>query len=235
MIREAPPRGVHSPTRIVRGGALALTMICASLFGVTGQAAPQDKSTQPPPAPAANGSSSTPDAGTKTDQDNKFPLRKALKEKKVLTEDDLRPKPKVAAEGEEGEPDFNPVCDPDCEEIVRSQTGVEPDHELEFRNKLKVESLAIGRDQQWNNYLYDATRTAAAYCDWKRKNPQPSSQQGIKAILDGRDLWWKYKDKEGWVLKRIQDVQQSEAFRAVVMRSEWQAAYYRCCQDLQVP
>ena len=50
-----------------------------------------------------------------------------------------------------------------------------------------------------------------------------------------QDIWLKYKDKEGMMLLRLKNAIDMDAFRAAIMRNEWNVESLRVCGNLNLP
>jgi hypothetical protein len=219
----------------LRGAALALSLACGSVVLAGGLAAAQEKPSAPQTTPQTKSdSAATPSTG-KAQQEKTTPLRKALKEKKVLTEDDLRPRPKVSPENEDVEKEFDPICDPSCEEMVRSEMPPEPDRELEFRNQFKIATQEIARDHVWNSALYETRDTGWAFCGFKRKYPQPITMEPLDLITKEQDLWMKFGLAELRMKNRMDNVQSFDALRAVIMKIQASEVLRGSCKELRLP
>ena len=78
------------------------------------------------------------------------PLKNAVHQKKVLTEDDLsKPAKPISLKDLDGE-ENNPICDLSCEAQLRDEMGYGPDREAEFRNQLTLARHEITADKVWN-------------------------------------------------------------------------------------
>src|SRR5437588_3032381 len=112
--------------------SLLITCSCVAVAEPPRQS--QDPNAKPAPAPAAQrtpAASSNPSSHTST---GSSPLQKAVHQKKVITEDDLAKPTKAISVGDlEGE-ENNPTCDLSCEAELRSQIGLGPEREPQFRS-----------------------------------------------------------------------------------------------------
>lgn len=204
------------------------------LFAATGSALAQQQ-----PAPAQN----KPPAEAPKDA---TPLKKAVKEKKVITEDDLAkpPEPLDLSDADEGE-EINPLCDPSCEEELRAEMGFTPERELEFRNQLTFARHEIGNDKAWNSMLDSGIRAAGLYCDLHRNKAAMDAGRPVsKAARDeinlryidrDREYAGQYRNFEGQVTQRIAAIRGFAPLRATLMQYEWNTAVNRACPDVKLP
>jgi|SRR5437016_6883861 len=173
------------------------------------------------------------------------PLQKAVHQKKVITEDDLAKPTKAISVGDlEGE-ENNPTCDLSCEAELRSQIGLGPEREAQFRNQLTLARHEIGDDRAWNSTLQAALQAAGLYCDLQRQKAQIVSKGVVsQPIRDSvgsrfaereRNVISQYKNSASLLTQRIQVVQRFASFRATVMQYQWSEATTRVCPDYTLP
>jgi hypothetical protein len=192
---------------------------------------------QQPPAAASNPSSHASADST--------PLRKAVHQKKVITEDDLtKPAKPITLSDLEGE-ENNPTCDLSCEAQLREQMGFGPEREAEFRNQLTLARHEIGDDGIWNSHLQSALRAAGDYCDIQRQKARILGKGVVSQYLrDDVSHWFserefkltsQYRESTGLLTQRIQAVQRFAPFRATVMQHQVSEATARVCPDYTLP
>jgi hypothetical protein len=174
------------------------------------------------------------------------PLKKAVHEEKVITEEDLaKPAaPLDLSESDEGE-EINPLCDPSCEADLREQMGFTPERELEFRNQLTFARHEISNDKAWDSMLDSGIRAAGLYCDLHRNKAAMDAGRAVsKAARDeinrsyidrDREYAGQYRNFEGQVTQRIAAIQRFAPFRATLMQYEWITAVNRACPDIKLP
>ena len=204
-------------------------------------AAPALAQQQPPPT-----QSKPPAEATKDAPKDATPLKKAVQEKKVITEEDLA-KPAVPLDfsnADEGE-EINPLCDPSCEDELRAEMGFTPGRELEFRNQLTLARHEIGSDKAWNSMLESGIRAAGLFCDLHRNKaamdafrPVPKAARdeiNLHYIDRDREYAGQYRNFEGQVNERITAIQKFAPIRARIMQYEWSTAVNRACPDVKLP
>jgi len=231
--------------------AAALVFFLLVLFllsGAVSRARPplrsQDSNSKPAPAPAAQpAASSQPKTSPEAPQD--APLKKAVHEKKVITEEDLaKPeKPLKLSEGDDEE--NNSICDLSCEAELKSQMGITRERELEFRNQLTLARNEIGNDRTWNSALDGAFRVASTYCDVQHQKAEilskGDSSDYARYMVNDRfakrqsDLTVQYRNYAGEAKQHIAAVQRFAPFRAAVMQYQWDDLTNRACPDFQLP
>jgi hypothetical protein len=174
------------------------------------------------------------------------PLKKAVREKKVITEDDLaKPAERVSLDdADEGE-EISPLCDLSCEAELKAQVGFTPERELEFRNQLTFARHEISSDKAWNSMLDSAIHAAGLYCDLHRNKAAVEANRVVsKAARDeinlhyiehDRDYASQYRNFEGQVTQRIAAIRRFAPFRATVMQYEWSTLVNRACPDVKLP
>ena len=169
-------------------------------------------------------------------------LKDAVHQKKVLTEDDLHPQPKHNDDSSDDR-DFNRVCNPLCEQLVRDQVQTDRDSELEFRNQFALATHEIGNDLKWGAAFADARNAAEDYCDLERTKakyayprstaPYTSDKMPYDFIVKERDAYYKFKEMEDRVKVRFLAVRQTDTFRSTVMQTSWDVALARTCRDVE--
>jgi len=193
-------------------------------------------SAQQPPAAASNPSPHAPPEPT--------PLKKAVHQKKVITEDDLAKPAKVNLRDLDGE-ENNPTCDLSCEAVLREQMGFGPEREAEFQNQLTLARHDIADDRVWNSTLQDALQAANGYCDIQRqvakivgKGVVPEyTRNNVHSQFAERERNFvsQYRNSTGYLNQRIQAVQRFASFRSTVMQYQWNEAVARVCPDYPLP
>jgi hypothetical protein len=202
-------------------------------------AAPKQSSDNPnaKPAPATQ---QAPTASSDT-----TPLRNAVHQKKVITEDDLsKPAKPISLKDLDGE-ENNPVCDLSCEAQLREEMGYGPDREAEFRNQLTLARHEIAADKVWNSYLDSALQAANGYCEIQRQKAQilgkgivaPYTRDSVNSRFADREhnFVLQHRNAEGYLTQRIQAVQRYAPFRAAVMQYYLSEATTRACPDYALP
>ena len=169
-------------------------------------------------------------------------LKQAIQKKKVLTGEDLHPKSARAAIPESDQRDFNPICEPACEQRVRDQMSVDDASDLEFRNKLAIATQQIDNDRKWGDALVEAIHAADDYCDLERNRgkyaypgarpPYTTDKLTFDFIGKEREVINKYVTAKGNVDIPIRAMQYPDPFRAVVMQSVWDTALERSCRGV---
>ena len=214
-------------------GALSLLTLSFCLAQNQQNQEPDKKSS---PVPAQN----APDAAKQ--QGAPPTLKEAIHKKKVLTEDDLHPRPPHRY-GDEEPAEFNPICNPKCEQLVRDQMQQDDSSELEFRNRFAVATQEIADDDKWGRAVVDAVHAADSYCDLEQNKaryaykwatpPFTSDKMPYDFIVKERDAYYKFKETEGTVKVHIQNMQRVDPFRAVVMQSVWDVAREHSCRGVE--
>jgi hypothetical protein len=224
---------------------LLLLILGASFSDAAPLPPSQDPNLKPAPVPAAEQSpaaASNPSPHTSTEA---TPLQKAVHQKKVITEDDLRkPAKAISLEDLEGE-ENNPTCDLSCEAELRAQMGFGPEREAEFRNQLTLARHEISDDRVWNATLQSALEAAGGYCDIQRQKAKILGKGAVpQYIRDGvssrfadreRNFNSQYRNSAGLLTQRIQAVQRFAPFRATIMQYQWNEAAARVCPDYTLP
>ena len=198
------------------------------------------------PAPAAQPPAAT-TAKPQTDaQKDAAPLKKAVRNKRVLTEDDLAKPPEPIAlnnldEGEEN----NSICDLSCEATLKAEFGFTSGRDLEFRTQLTVARNEISNDHAWNSLLQNATTAAGQYCDLQRQKAEilgkGDASDYARSLVNSRyanrerDLSAQYRNNEGLVEQRIAAIRRFAPLRGSVMQYEWTDFANRACPDFKLP
>jgi hypothetical protein len=215
--------------------SLALLFMAGSLVSVAGPRQSADNpntrpgpSQQPPPA----SSDST-------------PLKNAVHQKKVITEDDLSKPPKPISLKDLDVEENNPICDLSCEAILREQMGYGPEREAEFRNQLTLARHEIAVDKIWNSYLDSALQAVGGYCDIQRQKAQilgkgvvaPYTRDNVNSRFAERERNFvlQHRNAEGYLNQRIEAVRRYAPFRATVMQYYLSEATTRVCPDYTLP
>ncbi|HYL82810.1 MAG TPA: hypothetical protein VE263_01140 [Candidatus Angelobacter sp.] len=212
----------------------------ASLASVSSSS--QDSNSKP--APSAQQAAPTPSQPA-TPKDSP-PLKKAVREKKVLTEDDLaKPAAPIALNNlDEGE-ENNSICDLSCEAALKAELGFTRERELEFRTQLTIARNEISNDHAWNSALQSGTTAAGQYCDLQRQKAEILSKGDASGYARDmvnsryatreRDLTSQYRNFKGLVDQRIAAVQRFARLRGSVMQYEWNDFVNRACPDFRLP
>ena len=173
------------------------------------------------------------------------PLKNAVHQKKVLTEDDLsKPAKPISLKDLDGE-ENNPICDLSCEAQLRDEMGYGPDREAEFRNQLTLARHEITADKVWNSYLDSDLQAAGDYCEIQRQKAEilgkgivPSyTRDNVNSRFGERERKFvlQHRNAEGYLTQRIQAVQRYAPFRAAVMQYYLSEATTRACPDHRLP
>jgi len=200
---------------------------------MTARSGAQEPQSQSPPkkeesAPAKPSTANAAIPGA-VDAQKPMTLKQAIQKKKVLTEEDLHPKSARATIPESDQRDFNPICEPACEQRVRDQVSVDDASELEFRNKLAIATQQIDNDRKWGNALVEAIHAADDYCDLER-NRGKYAYPGARPIYTSDKLSFDFIGKEREVINKyvtakgnvdipIRAMQYPDPFLAFVMQS----------------
>ena len=199
-------------------------LVILSLWLIPRSGAQEPQSQTPPkkeePAPAPPSAANAPIAAIPAAADAQKPmtLKQAIQKKKVLTGEDLHPKSARAAIPESDQRDFNPICEPACEQRVRDQMSVDDASDLEFRNKLAIATQQIDNDRK---YAYPGARP-----------PYTTDKLTFDFIGKEREVINKYVTAKGNVDIPIRAMQYPDPFRAVVMQSVWDTALERSCRGV---
>jgi hypothetical protein len=229
------------------GGARYLPVFVLLLLSCsrTSVAAAQDPHAKPAPVPAARqsptpASNPSPPASTEA-----TPLQRAVRQKKVITEEDLsKPAKAVSLEDLEGE-ENNPTCDLSCEAELRAEMGFGPEREAEFRNQLTLARHEIGDDRVWNATLESALDAAGGYCDIQRQKARIVGKGVVSQYVRDsvsarfadreRNFLSQYRNSAGLLTQRIQAVQRFAPFRATIMQYQRNEATTRVCPEYTLP
>jgi hypothetical protein len=174
------------------------------------------------------------------------PLKKAVQEKKVITEEDLA-KPAMPldlSDIDEGE-EINPLCDLSCEAELRAQMDFTRERELEFRNQLTFARHEISSDKAWSSMLDSAVRAAGLFCDLHRNKAAMEEGRAVSKasrneinyhyLERDREYAGQYREFEGQVNERIAAIRRFAPFRATVMQYEWSTLVNGACPDVKLP
>jgi hypothetical protein len=252
LIRDAGVILFRQWLLIARVSGAHSIFVCALLLIVSSSAtaaapfkASQDPNAKPAPAPSAQqtpaaSSNAVPRAPTES-----TPLQKAVRQKKVITEEDLaKPSKAISLSDLEGE-ENNPTCDLSCEAELRERMGFGPEREAEFRNQLTLARHEIGDDKVWTSTLQSALEAAAGYCDVQRRKAQILGK-GVVSQYVRDDLSQRFADRQGkfvsqyrnssgLLTQRIHAVQRFAPFRATIMQYQVSEATTRVCPDYTLP
>jgi len=218
--------------------ALAVAFLNLLLFSaVAGRASSLPQSQDPDSKPA---SSAAPKQSTEAS-----PLKKAVREKKVITDEDLAKPEKPLNLNEGDDEENNSICDLSCEAELKSQMGIGRERELEFRNQLTLARNEIGNDRSWNSDLDGAFRAASSYCDVQRQKAEMLSKGNVndytRYMANSRfakqesDLSVQYRNYAGLAKQHIEAVQRFAPFRATIMQYQWNDLTNRACPDFRFP
>jgi hypothetical protein len=173
------------------------------------------------------------------------PLKKAVHQKKVITEDDLAKPAKVITLSDLDGEENNPTCDLSCEAVLREQMGFGPEREAEFRNLLTLARHDIADDKVWNSTLQDALQAAGGYCDIQRQVAKIVGKGVVPEYTRNnvhsqfaereRNFVLQYRNSVGYLTQRIQAVERFASFRSTVMQYQWNEAVARVCPDYPLP
>ena len=232
-------------------GACALLFLASILLFLRAHTTLADVSAQSQdnsakPIPVAQQPAPTP-AKPQTDAKKEAtPLKEVVREKKVLTEDDLvKPaEPTTLNNLDEGE-ENNSICDLSCEAALKAEFGFTRKRELEFRTQLTIARNEISNDHAWNSLLQRATTVAGQYCDLQRQKAEilgkGDASDYARSIVNSRyatrerDLTTQYRNDKGLVEQRIGAVQRFAPLRGSVMHYEWNDFANRACPDFTLP
>jgi len=250
MIRNARGASFRVPAK--RSGARVLVLgflalLLSSAFASRAGSLPQaqDANSKPAPAPSAQPASSTQSKTSAGTPQEGTPLKKAVHEKKVITEEDLA-KPKQPLNLNEGDDEENnSICGLSCEAALKSQMGIGRDRELEFRNQLTLARNEIGNDRTWNSDLDGAFHAGSSYCDIQRQKAEVLSKGDAndyaRQMVNDRfakkqsDLSVQYRNYAGLAKQHIDAVRRFAPFRATVMQYQWDDLTNRACPDFRLP
>jgi hypothetical protein len=205
----------------------------------------QDPNSKPGPAPAQPPVASAQSKAPAETPQEVPPLKKAVHEKKVITEDDLAKPEKPLKFSEADEEENHSICDLECEAELKAEMGVARERELEFRNQLTLARNEIGNDRAWNSALDGAVRAASSYCDIQRQKAEilskgDSSSYASYMVNDRfakkqSDLTVQYRNYAGLAKQHIDAVRRFAPFRATVMQYQWNDLTNRACPDFNLP
>jgi hypothetical protein len=215
---------------------VVLLFMTGSLAPVAGSIQSSDNSSAKP-APATQQAPAASNDST--------PLKNAVHQKKVITEDDLsKPAKPISLKDLDGE-ENNPVCDLSCEAQLRDEMGYGPDREAEFRNQMTLARHEIAVDKIWNSNLDSALHAASGYCEIQRQKAQilgkgvvPSyTRDSVNSRFAERERNFvlQHRNAEGYLNQRMQAVQRYAPFRAAVMQYYLSEATNRACPDYSLP
>lgn len=217
--------------RCVVAAAILLAASTTLAFCACAQQAPAQPSQQAP----TTSSTPSPKATSET------PIQKAVRQKKVITDDDLTQT--IVAGDKETTADDDPYCDADCRDELRDELGVAPEHELEFRNQLTLAEHEIASDSQWISASHKASDAAKAYCDLEARKTElfskgksdPNTQLNYFFTQREGKLRNDERAAEGDLQNRIQEVGRIDFLKGAVMQQEWNADLRRACAGGQLP
>jgi hypothetical protein len=224
---------------------LTLLLSCAVAARASSPQQSQDPNSKPAPAPAAQANSSPQPKNSAETQQGAPPLKKAVHERKVITEDDLAKPEKPVSLSEGDDEENNSICDLSCEAELKSQMGIARGRELEFRNQLTLARNEIGNDRAWNSALDGAFRAGSSYCDIQRQKAEILSKGDSSSyasyMVNNRfakqqsDLSVQYRNYAGLAKQHISAVERFAPFRATVMQYQWSDLTNRACPDFRLP
>ena len=173
------------------------------------------------------------------------PPKKAVHQKKVLTEDDLVKPPETVPLGDLDGEENNPACDHSCEAQLRAELGFGPEREAEFRNQLTLVRHDISYDQVWTSNLHDALEAASGYCDIQRQVDKIVGKGAVSTYTRNdvhsrfadreKKLVSQYRNAKGLLDQHIEAVQRFALFRATVMQYQLSGTLARACPDYNLP
>jgi hypothetical protein len=232
-------------------GRIATTLFRTSIYtfllaAISSVCAAQDQQNQKKEEPATsastNASATTVPATAAQEAPKPLTLKEAIRQKKVLTEDDLHPQFGRRSREAPDTREFNPICNPQCEQMVRDQLQTDDSSELEFRNKFALATQAIDDDSKWGYAVVAGVHAADDYCELERNRasyaypgatePYTTDKLRYEFIPKERELINKFKEAEGNLKVRIQNMRATDSFRATVMQSQWDAALGRACRGV---
>lgn len=234
-----PARRFASATGLSFSCAFALTLFSFA-FAHRLQCS-QDANAKPASPTQSQAPSSTP-AGSSS---HASPLKKAVRQKKVITEDDLAQPSKLKSDDvDEGEED-NPVCDYSCQSQMRIYLGFGHERDAEFQNQLMLARHDIAGDKQWLNLLDDARKTGAAYCVIEEQKVQvlgkgevpQYTRDNVNAQFSDREgkLVQQFRTASALVTQHIQSIRGSANFRSTVMQYQWNGVLAHICPGHLLP
>jgi hypothetical protein len=203
---------------------------------------PNAKPAQPPTAQQPPPVSPTPSPAKSNDS---TPLKKAVRQKKVITDEDLTKPPKPISLSDLEVEENNAICDLNCEAQLRAEMGFGPEREVEFQNQLTFARHEIIEDKVWNYTLQSALQAAGDYCDIQRQKAKILGN-GIVAQYTRDSVNSRFAEREqklilehrnliGLLTQHLSTVQRFASFRATVMERHLSEATARVCPDYKVP
>jgi hypothetical protein len=250
--RDAGPSSSRSRYFSLRKYLSVLALLLTSFTGAS-PAAPaqqsQDASAKSSPAPGQQAqspnsqqASPAPQPGSQAQAN---PLKKAVDEKKVITEDDLtKPRKKISLSDLDGE-ENNPTCDLSCEEQLRGEFDYSPEREAEFQTLLTLTRHEIADDKDWNSRLREALQSAGGYCDIQRQKEEilgkGNAPQYVRNNVNERfgskerAFVLQYREASGYMKQQMETVRRYSPFRATVMEYQWSEAAGRVCGGYALP
>jgi hypothetical protein len=231
------PRMLSAFARSANYFVLVVLLFVASSQATLAASRPSSDNPNSKPTPATQQAPATSNDST--------PLKNAVHQKKVITEDDLsKPAKPISLKDLDGE-ENNPVCDLSCEAQLREEMGYGPDREAEFRNQLTLARHEIAVDKVWNSNLDSALQAASAYCEIQRQKAQilgkgvvaPYTRDNVNSRFAEREhnFVLQHRNAEGYLTQRMQAVQRYAPFRAAVMQYYLSEATTRACPDYALP
>ena len=203
----------------------------------------QDSGAKSAPIPATQQPAGSPNSHAPAASESTS-LKKAVHQKKVITEDDLaKPSESVSLDNLEGE-ENNPACDHACEAELRAEMGFGPEREAEFRNQLTLARHDISYDKVWTSNLQDALQAASEYCDIQRqvdkivgKGASEYTRNDVHSRFAEREnkLKSQYRNATGLLTQHIETVQRFAPFRATIMQYQKNGAIAHACPDYPLP
>jgi len=213
-------------------------------YAASGLQLSQDSGAKPAPVPAAQQTAGSPNP--QLPQANAAtPLKKAVHQKKVITEDDLaKPAETVPLDNLDGE-ENNPACDHACEAELRAELGFGPEREAEFRNQLTLARHDISYDKVWTSNLQDALLAASEYCDIQRQVDKIVGKGAVSQYTRNdvhsrfaereNKLKSQYRNATGFLTQHMETVQRFAPFRATIMQYQKNGAIAHACPDYPLP
>jgi len=252
LIRDLCRKGFAPRTRFALARSagyflgLVLLFLAASRASVAAPAqSSENPSAKPAPVPATQQPPVTSPTSSSAASNDSKPLQKAVRQKKVITEEDLTKPPKPISLSDLDGEENNPVCDLSCEAILRGQWGYSPEREAEFRNQLTLARHEIATDRVWNDALQSALRAAGDYCDIQdqkakilgKGNAAPYIRDSVNSRFAERErkLALQYRESMGLLTQRREAIQRFASFRAAVMQHQVSEVTARVCRDYPLP
>jgi hypothetical protein len=223
---------------------LFVLLLCAgsSMFAAVHLQSSQDPNAKPAPAPTAQ---QPPPASSPATSNDSTPLKKAVRQKKVITEEDLtKPSKPISLSDLEVE-ENNAICDLNCEAQLRAEMGFGPEREAEFQNQLTFARHEIVDDKVWNYTLQSALQAAGDYCDIQRQKAKilgngtvaTYTRDSVNSRFAEREqkLILEHRNLIGLLTQHLSTVQRFASFRATVMERHLSEATARVCPDYKLP